>query len=299
MKKRRPAYKSSIALSIATSLVILLTVLFITRPSLAKKIQHRVYRGDPSSPSLVLDPTGEKQAASPDSKVYQLAQVLSGQTEIEWVPTLLLVSPRHPLPDNYQPDLLTDSYTSLEMASPLAPAFTQLSQAVNQEFEEKLYISSLYRTAQDQEEVYAEDPSLAMPPGESEHQTGLAVDVYVFQFAGPNFINAPAGRWVNENAWRYGFVVRYPQGQEDITGMSFEPWHLRYVGQPHAEILTAHGWVLEEYLGHLEADKIYRFGDYCILRTSQPEFHLPADLQDLKISPDNLGSYVIWGQYSK
>ncbi len=298
MKKRRPAYKSSIALSIATSLVILLTLVFITRPSLAKKIQHRVYRSGQSSQTLSLDPAGEKLADASDSKLFQLPQVLSGQTELELVPTLLLVSPGHPLPANFQADLITDSYTSLEMSPLMAPAFSQLSQAVKQEFEEKLYISSLYRTAQEQEEVYAEDPSLAMPPGESEHQTGLAVDVYVFQFAGPNFINAPAGRWVNENAWRYGFIVRYPQGQEDITGMTFEPWHLRFVGQPHAEILTAQGWVLEEYLGHLQLDKAYRFGDYFILRTCQAEFRLPAGLKGLKISPDNLGSYVIWGQYT-
>lgn len=297
MKKRPPAYKSSIALSITTSLVLVLTVLFITRPSLAKKIQHRIYQADPSSQALVLDPAGEQLASAADSTLYHLSQVLAGQTELELTPALLLVSPAHPLPADFQADLITDDYTGLEMSPLMAPAFTQLSQAVKQEFKEKLYISSLYRTAQEQEEVYAEDPSLAMPPGQSEHQTGLAVDVYVFQFAGPNFINAPAGRWVHENAWHYGFVVRYPQGQEDITGMRFEPWHLRYVGPPHAEILTVQGWVLEEYLGHLQADQVYRFGDYFILRTSQAEFRLPVGLQEPKISPDNLGSFVIWGQY--
>ncbi len=82
-------------------------------------------------------------------------------------------------------------------------------------------------------------------PGYSEHQTGLAVD-----------INQEIGRstaeevytWLAENAHRYGFILRYPQGKEDITGYSCEPWHYRYVGREAAGEMYAQGLTLEEYL---------------------------------------------------
>ena len=298
MKKRRSAYISSIALSIACSLLIVVTALFIARPSLAKKVQHQLYRAGQASHTLVEDPNLDRQIAGPEGKQYHLSQVLQGQSDLDLFPSLLLVSPNHPLAQDYEADLVTDTYSQLEMSPLMVEDFAALSQAVSQEFSEKLYVSSLYRTAQGQAEIFAEEPDLAMPPGASEHQTGLALDVYVYQFAGQNFINAPAGRWVNENAWKYGFVIRYPQGQEDLTGMTFEPWHLRYVGQPHAEILTSQGWVLESYLDQIQPNHFYRFGSYILLRTKQENFCLPAQLQDGKISPDNLGFYVIWGQMS-
>ncbi len=70
-------------------------------------------------------------------------------------------------------------------------------------------------------------------PGYSEHQTGLTMDVGAAHGGcrlGTCFGNTKAGRWVAANAWRYGYIVRYPRGQEKVTGYSYEPWHLRYVG---------------------------------------------------------------------
>lgn len=82
-------------------------------------------------------------------------------------------------------------------------------------------------------------------PGTSEHELGLAVD-----------INADAGStadevyaWLAQNAWRYGFVLRYPSDKADITGIDYEPWHYRYVGKDAAKEMQQSGECLEEYLG--------------------------------------------------
>ena len=93
------------------------------------------------------------------------------------------------------------------------------------------------------------------PPGCSEHQTGLAVDLGQkgdgVDFLRPAFPDSGLCRLFRERAPRYGFILRYPAGKEGITGIAHEPWHFRYVGTPHAEILTGLGLTLEEYLAFL------------------------------------------------
>nr|NLI49432.1 M15 family metallopeptidase [Propionibacterium sp.] len=89
------------------------------------------------------------------------------------------------------------------------------------------------------------------PPGASEHQTGLAVDVTNAQdVRGYAFKKLPEARWVAEHATEYGLIVRYPEAGEAITGIAWEPWHLRYVGKEvAAEFAARPGLTLEEYLG--------------------------------------------------
>ena len=83
-------------------------------------------------------------------------------------------------------------------------------------------------------------------PGESEHQTGLAFDVGQIK---NSFGDTPAGQWLDENCAKYGFIIRYPEGKEEITGYQYEPWHIRYVGIEHAQYIMENGITLEEYLG--------------------------------------------------
>ncbi|WP_083701679.1 D-alanyl-D-alanine carboxypeptidase family protein [Tersicoccus sp. Bi-70] len=92
--------------------------------------------------------------------------------------------------------------------------------------------------------AYAE--TISAHPGHSEHQTGLAVDVG--NADGSCFGNTPGGRWVAANAWRYGFIVRYPNGYTAITGYTWEPWHLRYVGPALAADMRNRGIAtMEQY----------------------------------------------------
>ena len=123
----------------------------------------------------------------------------------------------------------------------------------------RLYGVSGYRSYERQQEIYTRKVSqrgeeatrFNAPPGHSEHQTGLAIDV-----SSPSvdyrlvqaFGDTPEGRWLARHAAEAGFIIRYPAGKECITGYAYEPWHLRYVGVPAARYLMEHGLTLEEYL---------------------------------------------------
>lgn len=87
--------------------------------------------------------------------------------------------------------------------------------------------------------------------GQSEHQTGLAVDMYNTSKADVSFGDTEAYRWLKDHAHQYGFILRYPTDKTEITGYDFEPWHYRYVGRYHATVMYKQGLCLEEYLKKL------------------------------------------------
>ena len=120
-----------------------------------------------------------------------------------------------------------------------------------------IYISSGYRSYSYQDKIYNNYVSISgkdkadtysARPGHSEHQTGTCFDLNTID---DSFANTNEGRWVNENAYLYGFIIRYPKGKESITGYQYESWHLRYVGKELATRLYHDGdWeTLEEYYG--------------------------------------------------
>jgi D-alanyl-D-alanine carboxypeptidase len=88
-------------------------------------------------------------------------------------------------------------------------------------------------------------------PGKSEHQTGLTMDVSSpennFQL-NKAFGSTKAGLWLADNSWEYGFIIRYTEGAEKITGYMYEPWHIRYVGKEYATDMKKRGLTLEEYI---------------------------------------------------
>ena len=86
------------------------------------------------------------------------------------------------------------------------------------------------------------------PPGRSEHQTGLCMDMHNVDVGKQEtFNNTPAARWLEENAYRFGFILRYPAGKEHITGAVYESWHFRFVGRTLATYLHDNGLTLDEY----------------------------------------------------
>ena len=87
-------------------------------------------------------------------------------------------------------------------------------------------------------------------PGTSEHQTGLALDIVDagYQELDEAQENTPVQQWLMRNSWRYGFILRYPTGKSNITGIIYEPWHYRYVGRDAARAIYESGLCLEEYL---------------------------------------------------
>ena len=181
------------------------------------------------------------------------------------------------------------------MNSCVLESYSLLSSVIRERFDEKLYVSSDFRTYEEQQELYKEDPLTATVPGASEHQTGLAVDVYVAYYAGEAFIKSPAGRFVNAECHKYGFIIRYPSYGEEITGIRFEPWHLRYVGMPHAEIIYQNRLTLEEYILSMEIGTWYEAEGYLICRQETVDgcLSLPENFTSCTISPDNTGYYIV------
>ncbi|MCL6613047.1 MAG: M15 family metallopeptidase [Firmicutes bacterium] len=180
----------------------------------------------------------------------------------------LLVNKARPLPADYVPPDLrpagipftcpVDSPKRLLRAE-AAEALERLFARATQEGIALLGVSG-YRSYERQREIFAAHMAdlgeeaanrVSARPGESEHQTGLAIDVSSPEVGGllvESFGETEAGRWLAQNAPKYGFVIRYPRGKEDVTGYAYEPWHLRYVGTEHALAMAERNLTLEEYL---------------------------------------------------
>jgi len=129
-------------------------------------------------------------------------------------------------------------------------------------------VMSGYRAYADQASLHdqyiademAKDPSLtwdeakalvltySAEPGTSEHQTGLCVDMHNLWSADVAYANEPSYEWLTENAWKFGFILRYPEDKTAVTGISFEPWHWRFVGRDAASAIHNGSMCLEEYL---------------------------------------------------
>ncbi len=124
----------------------------------------------------------------------------------------------------------------------------------------RLFVVSAYRSYQQQEQTFqywvsvlgeAEARRTSAEPGHSEHQLGTTVDLSSATVGGQlseEFGDTPEGRWLEENAWRFGFALSYPRGAEGVTGYAYEPWHWRYIGPEAAARWRASGLTLREFL---------------------------------------------------
>ncbi|WP_425447147.1 M15 family metallopeptidase [Dethiothermospora halolimnae] len=145
-----------------------------------------------------------------------------------------------------------------QMREVAAKALEKLFDAANKETIH-LFATSGYRSYDRQKNLFnyytkqhGEEAAnkFSAKPGQSEHQTGLAMDV-TSQSVGFNltedFGQVVEGKWLKENAHRFGFIIRYPKGKEGITGYQYEPWHIRYVGKEVAKDIYENNLTLEEY----------------------------------------------------
>lgn len=114
-----------------------------------------------------------------------------------------------------------------------------------------LYIYSAYRSYDRQEEIYnnSQNKNYVAKPGSSEHQSGLVLDVSTLTHGlTSSFQYSMEYQLLSKYCMNYGFIIRYPENKENITGYYFEPWHLRYVGKTSATYIMNHQLTLEEYL---------------------------------------------------
>ncbi|BFH68830.1 hypothetical protein J27TS7_23540 [Paenibacillus dendritiformis] len=181
----------------------------------------------------------------------------------------VLVNKRHGLPPGYAPaDLVLPKVRTLTgMESKRYWLRREAAQALERLFaaaeRDHIYLASVsaYRSSAAQTAVYRQYVDTegsrrasvySAAPGHSEHETGLAVDL-----SGSDgrcavqdcFAATKEAKWLAAHSHRFGYVIRYPRGKEEITGYQYEPWHLRYVGRDLAARLTAGGMTLEEYYG--------------------------------------------------
>ena len=128
----------------------------------------------------------------------------------------------------------------------------------NKYHNDSLIIYGSYRTTDFQRQLYeadleangTEESTKVAKPGYSEHESGYAFDFSTI----PDYDYQGTGdyAWFTENCYKYGFILRYPENKENITKIQYEPWHFRYVGEPHAYYMTKNGLCMEEYIKLIE-----------------------------------------------
>ena len=150
--------------------------------------------------------------------------------------------------------ILVDEFITLNMSE----AFKEMFEAAKDDGMH-IWVRSPYRSYQTQnilyesyasEDGYDKADTYSARPGYSEHQTGLAVDVVADDNSLANFENTKEFTWIKNNAYKYGFIMRYPKDKEYITGYMYESWHYRYVGKEIAKEIYDKGLTFEEYYAY-------------------------------------------------
>ncbi len=223
---------------------------------------------DAAHPVIVTATPAPTPTDTPAPTAVQAAGVLlSGQP--------MLVNREHYLPDNYQPvelvnmrdycddDIVTIKGSDIRGERVAVDALMAMLRAAHQDGLTVWQVSAGYRSVAYQQELFDEKvyeyrqqgysgskarsaaSKTVAYPGTSEHHLGLAFDITV---PGKFFIDTKQAVWLAENCWEYGFVLRYQEDKEDITGYVYEPWHVRYVGVEHSVIMRDEHLCLEEYI---------------------------------------------------
>lgn len=215
---------------------------------------------------LGASPQGQTELISKEPQTTERPQTVERPSSTSEAWNLILVNPWNPLPDFYAVTLtqLKNGHSVDERCYPELQAMMDDCRAAGL----SPLICSSYRTRQTQEKLFNNQvnkwiakgysradaetqagKSVAVP-GTSEHQTGLALDIVDLsnQNLDKTQESTPVQQWLMEHSWEYGFILRYPNGKSDVTGIIYEPWHYRYVGKDAAKEIHERGIFFEEYL---------------------------------------------------
>lgn len=182
---------------------------------------------------------------------------------------IMLINKQHPIPEDYEFTLATIK-GSMKCDERIIPELQLMMQAAQKDgvtlvirspyrdYERQIYlfnrkVKGYMRTKMSYLESYRTTAQSVTIPGASEHQVGLALDITSNSYTTltQGFADTEAGKWLAEHSYEYGFILRYPDGKEDITGISFEPWHFRYVGKTAAKYMYDNDLTLEEFATQL------------------------------------------------
>lgn len=208
-------------------------------------------------PKQQTEATNEQQneaAAQAPAKEIDATKYIDGQqpaTAPTYINGILLANKQYPLPKSYNPGVDPTAQQAMDQLIAAAKtagfSITAFSGFRSYEYQNTLYTNYVARDGQ------AEADRYSARPGYSEHQTGLAFDVGEVGkedlWLTAEFGETPAGKWLVDHAHEHGFILRYPEGKEHLTGFMYESWHFRYVGKEAAAKIKAQNVTLEEYLG--------------------------------------------------
>lgn len=270
-KKRRRTrhwlWKCALSASVIMLTAATGTMLYLlnTSTSPLQKISSPAFFSDLDASGQQLSTTDDQQQdKNADTSGIQEGNVHIASFSNEW--NLILVNPWNPVPKNYDVNLVQiQSGHSVD-----ARCYPDLQNMLTDCRNAGLYplICSSYRTQEKQQELFTERVNELLvqgysiedaydkaatsvaKPGTSEHQIGLAVDIVDqhHQILDSSQESTLVQQWLMENCWKYGFILRYPNGTSDLTGIIYEPWHYRYVGKKAAKEIHKRGICLEEYL---------------------------------------------------
>mgnify|MGYP003541973401 FL=1 len=196
----------------------------------------------------------EQQDEQPDKMIevdaagYAIAA--AAVAEPTYIDGILIANKKYPLPQDFNPGENKEARAALDQMAADAKALgfdlVAFSGFRSYEYQTTLYNNYVNRDGKEAADRYS------ARPGHSEHQTGLAFDVGEKSredlWLTAEFGETPAGKWLADNAYKYGFILRYPEGKEDVTGFMYEAWHFRYLGVEKATEVKQTGLTLEEYL---------------------------------------------------
>ena len=219
-----------------------------------------------------LIPVEENAQTNAERRLKQLASRKGKTVRDKHLELLLLVNPWNELPEGYATELAPVSYwnqmvTPYEADARCTDALTQMlndcmlggglpivcSAYRTQDYQQMLFDDKIERLIEEgvsPEEAPTVAATTVALPGTSEHQLGLALDIIDENYPYLNEAQewTPTQIWLMEHCWEYGFILRYPNGTSEITGIIYEPWHYRYVGTAHAQAIRELDMTLEQYL---------------------------------------------------
>ena len=212
-----------------------------------------------SKTSAASKSTDSTTAAKP--KKSESGRIIVDTDAVEW--NLIVVSLTREIPEGYKPEVVEVVNSGHDLDKRVAPYYEKMYYAAkkegiiltpfsgNRSYErQRINYNNLTETYMtrygiDRKAAQKKAATVILPPGTSEHNIGLAMDICNTY---DSFANSKEYAWLTKNAYKYGFILRYPKGKEDVTGIVYEPWHWRFVGIEYAKKIRDSGLCLEEYL---------------------------------------------------
>lgn len=303
-------------------LLIIWITLLIARPNIPYAITEKYFH------SRKMDRLSEmthtdfiEDICDPQTEItyYSLDALMRGECEredIRFTDGLYILNDRYYIHNmDFEPlleETSLDGYGTVTMVRGAAQALQDLLTAAEAETGERFRLGDSYIDGAVPEKDHGNDCYLLDYYETSEHITGTSIDLLVDGVDFRTYMRADLSKWLQDNAWRFGFTIRYPFWEGEWTGVFFQPWHIHYVGMPHAALLYKTRMPLEEYLEkNYTARRRYYMIDYTgedgttdtyvIYRQTPTEgtIYIPDTLSDVEVSFDNTyGYYYVTGVLS-